>query len=81
MAVHTILTLPTELLDRVYSYLDWDPSTSLQPVRPGIISISLTCKRLRETVLPLVFKNVTLKLRWVEGSLAEPALFRIRVRN
>lgn len=78
MAITPILALPTELLDKIYCYLDWDTSYSLAPSRPDIRNLSLTCRHLRETTLPLIFRNVTLRLRWVDGALVEPSLFRIR---
>lgn len=78
MTTTTLLSLPTEILDKIYSCLDWDRSKSLRPDRPDIISISLTCQHLRQTIQPLVFQNVTLKLRWVDGALVEPALFGLR---
>ena len=78
MATTTLLDLPTELLDRVYKYIDWDKTKSLTPSRPDIFSVSLTCRHLRQTILPIVFRDVTLKLRWVDDGLLEPALFKIR---
>lgn len=78
MGSTTLLSLPTELLDRVYSHLDWDRSRSLYLERPDIVNISLTCVQLRQSVLPLLFRHVILKLRWVDGALIEPTLFRLR---
>ncbi|KAK4548284.1 hypothetical protein LTR36_010154 [Oleoguttula mirabilis] len=78
MAPKTLFDLPTELLDRIYSYLDWDRTTNLVPHRPDILHISLTCKHLRESIIPLVFRNVTLCLRWVAGALTEPSLLALR---
>ena len=78
MTTTTLLDLPTELLDKIYAYLDWDKAASVTPVRPDILNVSLTCRHLRVTVLPLVFQNVTLKLRWADGALVEPALLRMR---
>jgi hypothetical protein len=34
-----LFSLPTELLDRIYGYLDWDRSAALIPVRPDIFAI------------------------------------------
>jgi len=78
MSRPTILDLPAELLDRVYSYLDWDRTISLTPEREDIFNISLACKHLRDSILPLVFRNVRLSLRWIDGELIEPSLFRLR---
>ena len=78
MATTTLLDLPTELLDKVCSYLDWDRSKELTPTRPNIINISLTCGHLREAVLPTLFRNVHLKIRWVDGALVEPGLVKMR---
>lgn len=73
-----LLKLPAELLDRIYTHLDWCPLVALEPTRPDIFSLSLTCKRLRETVLPTLFRHVTLRLRWCNDVLLEPAVFRLR---
>ena len=78
MAPTTLLDLPDELLNDIFSYLDWDRSSSLTPTRPDILSISVTCHRLRLVILPLVFQNVTLRLQWANGTLVEPALIKIR---
>ncbi|KAI7168058.1 hypothetical protein KC343_g8986 [Hortaea werneckii] len=74
----TILTLPSELLHRIFAYLDWDRSSRLTPERGDILNISLTCKHLRHTITPLLFRNVSLCLRWVDGELLEPPLVRLR---
>ena len=74
----TILDLPTELLQDVFEYLDWDRSKDLTPVRPEIVNISATCWHLRKAVLPLLFRNVSLKLRWAHGALIQPGMFSIR---
>ncbi|KAI7086589.1 hypothetical protein KC356_g4890 [Hortaea werneckii] len=74
----TILTLPPELLHRIFAFLDWDWTAHLTPERGGILNISLTCKHLRHTITPLLFRNVSLCLRWVGGELLEPPLFRLR---
>ena len=74
----SLLELPTELLDRIFTCLDWDRSTSLQPVKDDIFSVSLTCKRLRQAILPIAFRDVTLRLRWTEGTLIEPSIYRLR---
>jgi hypothetical protein len=74
----TIFDLPQELLDRVYFYLDWDRSTHLVPKRQDLLNISLTCKHLRHSVAPLLFRNVSLCLRWYQGILLEPTLFTLR---
>ncbi|KAK0257821.1 hypothetical protein B0A54_10862 [Friedmanniomyces endolithicus] len=73
-----LLALPTELLDRIATYLDWDRSDSLIPRRPDIHSLTLTSRHLRDTTLPLLFRNVTLTLRWQHGVLLEPTLYRLR---
>ena len=73
-----ILILPPELLQRIFARLDWDRSSHLTPDRGDILNISLTCKHLRHIVTPLLFRNVTLCLRWVGGELLEPALLRLR---
>ena len=78
MAATTMLDLPTELLQKIFLYLDWNRGESLTPKCLDIIQISLTCRHLRQAVLPILFRNVTLKLRWVDGALVEPALLRIR---
>ncbi|RMZ15778.1 hypothetical protein D0862_01542 [Hortaea werneckii] len=73
-----ILNLPPELLQRIFAFLDWDQSSHLTPHRGDILNISLTCKHLRHTIIPLLFRNVSLCLRWVGGELLEPPLFRLR---
>ncbi|KAI7162025.1 hypothetical protein D0869_03824 [Hortaea werneckii] len=73
-----ILTLPPELLQRIFAFLDWDRSSHLTPDRDDTLNISLTCKHLRHIITPLLFRNVTLCLRWVGGELLEPALLRLR---
>ncbi|KAK5674515.1 hypothetical protein LTS10_012711 [Elasticomyces elasticus] len=73
-----LLALPTELLDRIASYLDWNRSESLIPRRPDIHSLSETCKHLRAATLPLLFRNVTLSLRWQDGVLLEPSLYQLK---
>ncbi|KAK5131738.1 hypothetical protein LTR08_000627 [Meristemomyces frigidus] len=78
MAPKSIVDLPTELLDRIYDYLDWNRAADLVPHRENIINISLTCRRLRESVLPLLFRNVTLCLRFIDGALTEPSLLALR---
>ncbi|KAI6868605.1 hypothetical protein KC338_g3899 [Hortaea werneckii] len=74
----TILTLPPELLQRIFASLDWDRTSHLTPERGDILNISLTCQHFRHTVTPLLFRNVTLCLRWVGDELLEPPLFRLR---
>lgn len=78
MAPTNLLDLPIELLHSIFTNLSWDRSVSLTPWRPDIVSISLTCHRLRHAVLPVLFQDVTLKLRWVDYVLVEPGLFRLR---
>jgi len=78
MGSTTIFNLPAELLDRIYAYLHWDRTTHLIPSRPDISSISLACKPLRQSVIPLLFRNVDLCLRWADGELLEPGLYRLR---
>ncbi|KAI6898548.1 hypothetical protein KC318_g10084 [Hortaea werneckii] len=73
-----ILTLPPELLHHIFALLDWDRSSHLTPDRADILNVSLTCKHLRHIITPLLFRNVTLCLRWVDGELLEPALLRLR---
>ncbi|RMY76847.1 hypothetical protein D0863_01713 [Hortaea werneckii] len=73
-----ILILPPELLQRIFACLDWHRSAHLTPDRGDILNISLTCKHLRHIITPLLFRNVTLCLRWVDGELLEPALLRLR---
>jgi hypothetical protein len=78
MSGTTILDLPTELLQQTFEYIDWDRSQHLTPIRPNIINISFTCRHLRKAVVPILFRNVSLKLRWVNGALGEPGLLRLR---
>ncbi|KAI7227172.1 hypothetical protein KC343_g6990 [Hortaea werneckii] len=73
-----IFTLPPELLHRIFAFLDWDPSSHLTPERGDILNSSLTCKHLRHTIKPLLFRNVRLCLRWVDDELLEPPLLRLR---
>ena len=80
MATANILCLPTELLQKTFDYLDWNRATSLTPSRPDIFNISLTCGQLRQAVLPILFRVVTLKLRWINHSLGEPSLLQLRRR-
>ena len=74
----TILDLPTELLQDVFEYLDWDCSKDLTPIRSEIVNISSTCWHLRKAVLPLLFRNVSLKLRWAHGALIQPGMLSLR---
>lgn len=77
----TLLELPTELLDNIFSYLDWDRSRSLYPEREDLVNISLTCRRLRKALSPTIFRDVVLRLRWQEwrdGQLVEPCLYKLR---
>lgn len=74
----TILDLPYELLDKVFEYLAWSPLQSLTPSSTDVTNISVSCRGLREAVLPTLFRNVRLKLRWVDGAIVEPGLYRLR---
>lgn len=78
MTANGILDLPAELLDRIYSYIDWDHTASLIPKRDDVFNISLTCKHLRQSAIPLIFRNVTLRLRCTNGGLLEPRLYLLR---
>nr|POE59120.1 hypothetical protein CFP56_24390 [Quercus suber] len=78
MARMELLDLPQELLDEIYSYLDWDNSLDLEPQLDHLRVLSLVSKRMRESVIPLLFRTVTLALRWQDDVLVEPALFRLR---
>lgn len=78
MASRSLLDLPTELLDRVFDYLDWDRTAHLTPSRGDLFRASLTCKHLRTVSTPLIFRHVTLRLEWADGALVEPGLFRLR---
>lgn len=73
----SILDLPTELILQVAAYLDW--STELCPTKPDIFSLSTTCSQIREAIIPLVFKDVTFRLRWQDGALVEPYLYKLRL--
>ncbi|KAF2171241.1 hypothetical protein M409DRAFT_50707 [Zasmidium cellare ATCC 36951] len=73
-----LIDLPTELLDEVFSYLDWDPSRSLYPTRDDVLNASLTCRQLRKVLEPAIFRNVTLRLCWAEGRLIEPRWYCLR---
>lgn len=44
-----MLKLPNELLDHVFSYLDWDRSKDLYPTKPDIINGSLRQSDLSQT--------------------------------
>ncbi|KAH9841322.1 hypothetical protein Tdes44962_MAKER07771 [Teratosphaeria destructans] len=74
----SLLDLPPELLDRIYNYIDWDRTRDLIPNRLDVLSVSLTCKRLRDTIVPLLFRNVSFCLRWYNGSLLRPAILELR---
>ncbi|TKA62535.1 hypothetical protein B0A55_12570 [Friedmanniomyces simplex] len=78
-----LLALPTELLDRIASYLDWDRAASLIPRRPDIHTLTLTCQHLRATTLPLLFRNVTLTLRWQDriSRSIPPLSAEAKIRN
>lgn len=78
MATTTILQLPHELLEQIASYLDWDPTSSHTPSKPDVEKLSRTSRQIRQAVLPVHFRHVTLRLRWDEGALLEPKLFRLR---
>ncbi|EME49870.1 hypothetical protein DOTSEDRAFT_68613 [Dothistroma septosporum NZE10] len=77
----SLLKLPNELLDHISSYLDWDCTKQLYPVKDDLISASVTCRRLRAALIPSIFKEVNLRLRWVGGELAEPSLYKLRVQS
>lgn len=74
----TILDLPNEILSEIYAYLAWSPEDSIRPSSPDLVNISLTCQQLRFATLPLLFRDVRLKLRWVDGTIAAPGLYRLR---
>lgn len=74
----TIIDLPNEILDKVFGYFAWSPQLSLIPSNPDITNISLTCRTLRDAALPTLFRNVRLTLRWVDGAIAEPGIYRLR---
>lgn len=78
MAKTTILSLPNELIEHICNYLDWNPHTSLRPSKADIRNISLVNRQIRDAVLPILFRDVKLRLRWDEGCLIEPKLFRLR---
>ena len=69
--------LPRELLDAILSYLDWHPSAELCPTRPDLLSSSLACRALRASAVPLIFRTVTLALRWSDSVLMEPKLVQL----
>ncbi|KAK3671507.1 hypothetical protein LTR78_008606 [Recurvomyces mirabilis] len=73
-----LLSLPNELLDRIYSYLDWDRTSLLVPYSPDILNVSLVNKHLRASILPRLFRSMALCLRWADGMLLEPELYRLR---
>ncbi|KAK3112971.1 hypothetical protein LTR53_010205 [Teratosphaeriaceae sp. CCFEE 6253] len=73
----SLLTLPTELLDRIAAHLDWDRAASLLPDRPSLFALSLTTRHLRAATLPLLFRHVTLALHWDNGVLLTPALYNL----
>lgn len=70
--------LPSELLDHIISYLDWNPNQDLTPQRPSLLCASLACKLLREAAVPSIFRTVTLRLRWANHVLLEPRVILIR---
>lgn len=74
----TILDIPHEILDSVFSYLAWRPHETIVPSCPDIVSISLSCRTLRQAVLPTLFRNVRLKLHWTDGAIAAPGLCKLR---
>lgn len=76
-----LIDLPTELLDQVFSYLDWDPTQSLYPSRDDLLSASSTCRQLRKVLEPAIFRNVTLRLCWAEGRLIEPRWYCLRTKR
>ncbi|KXT02789.1 hypothetical protein AC578_5376, partial [Pseudocercospora eumusae] len=70
--------VPTELLDQIFGYLDWNRDEDLYPTKQSVINGSVTCKQLREVLVPLVFQDVTLKICWAGGVLVSPALLKLR---
>lgn len=74
----SILRLPTEVILEVASYLDW-ARTDLCPTKTDVVSISVTCSQLREALVRVVFRDVTLRLRWQGGILIEPSLYKLRL--
>ncbi|KAF7186256.1 hypothetical protein HII31_12331 [Pseudocercospora fuligena] len=74
----SLLGLPTELLDQIFGYLDWNQDEDLYPTKQSIINGSVTCKQLRKVLVPLVFQDVTLKICWAGGVLVSPALLKLR---
>ncbi|KAK4506865.1 hypothetical protein PRZ48_000598 [Zasmidium cellare] len=73
-----LVDLPTELLDEIFSYVDWDPSQSLYPCRDDLLNASLSCRQLRKVLEPAIFRSVTLRLCWAEGRLIEPRWYCLR---
>lgn len=74
----SIVGLPNEILDQIFDLVDWNPALDLFPCKLDVISASLSCKQLRKALLPRVFRDVTLRLRWAgPGSLVEPSLMRL----
>ncbi|EME87706.1 uncharacterized protein MYCFIDRAFT_75550 [Pseudocercospora fijiensis CIRAD86] len=69
--------LPTELLDQIFGYLDWNRDEDLYPSKQSVITSSVTCKQLRKVLAPLVFQDVTLKICWAGGVLVSPALLKV----
>lgn len=79
-----LTSLPTELLDHIFAYLDWDSSIDLYPypeAKRDVINASITCRLLRTVLTPFVFRDVVLKLRWAGGVLVEPGLLRLRLQR
>lgn len=73
-----LLDLPQELLDRIYLYLNWPQTIDHIHQQSHIRALSLVSKRMRNTVIPIFFRSVTLCLRWHSGTLVEPGLFSLR---
>lgn len=76
----SLLELPTEIIQEVASLLDWTKD-EICPTKPDIVNLSLTCSRIRQAIISFVFKDVTLRLRWQNGSLAEPCLYKLRLHH
>lgn len=74
----SILKLPTEIVLEVAAYLDW-AEEDLCPTKPDVVNLSMTCSHLRDALIPIVFRDVILKLRWQGGVLAEPCLYKLRL--
>jgi len=77
MARPHLTALAEELLNEIWTMFDCGSDDDLMTSRKDLANVSLTCKLLRESVIPVLFYTATMNLRWEDGALVEPAIYRL----